>query len=292
MRWEHYGSEDAWRRMPLMLPNPALDDHRQASSQQSKSGGSTKEEAAAKAVVVPEDDEARLRKMATIARHLPAAAAVVEELDEDDEEVVAAVGEVGGEAKEGALEGIGETITEAVVEAAVEALVEAEGGSAAAAEGGAVEGDLGLRRGSLESSDSAWEEQWFFNEPCELVWRGGVVKGWLHLSAHSLFFEPEAAAAATAAATATPRGDAAAAAAAVESEAAQSQGGDGAPGGPQIWAVGELKRMERRRYLLVHCALELFVAASAVFFNMSNRRIHYLVMTPSYLVITPWSSSI
>ena len=60
---------------------------------------------------------------------------------------------------------------------------------------------LGARR--LEA-DSAWEEQWFFNEPCELVRRGGVAKGWLHLSAHSLFFEPDAAAA-SAAASATPR---------------------------------------------------------------------------------------
>ena len=261
VRWEHYGSEDAWRRMPLMLPNPALSDHREASSQQAKSGGSAKE-----------DEEARLRQVATIARqHAPAdeaAAAAEEEEELDEEEVLLAVGEVGGGAKGGAKGAVG-----AEAGGMAEAEVEGEAEIAALTEGGRTEGGLGSPRGSLEG-DSAWEEQWFFNEPCELVWRGGVVKGWLHLSAHSLFFEPEAAAAATAAATATPRGDAAAAAAAaaVESEAAQAQGGDGAPGGPQIWAVGELKRMERRRYLLVHCALELFVAASAVFFNMSNRR--------------------
>jgi hypothetical protein len=262
----------------LMLPNPALSDHREASSQQAKSGGTAKEDA----------DEARLRQVATIARqHAPAdeaAAAAGEEEELDEEEVLLAVGEVGGGAK-GAAKGA----AEAEAGGKVEAEAEEEAEIHALTEGGRTADGLGSPRGSLEG-DSAWEEQWFFNEPCELVWRGGVVKGWLHLSAHSLFFEPEAAAAlltltriatptlalalaltlaqnpspnpdqtaaaAAAAATATPRGDAAAAAAAaaaaVESEAAQARGGDGAPGGPQVWAVGELKRMERRRYLLVH----------------------------------------
>ena len=59
---------------------------------------------------------------------------------------------------------------------------------------------------------------------------------------------------------------------AAEPEGATAQGGDGAPGGPQIWAVADLKRMERRRYLLVHCALELFVSTSAIFFHMPTKR--------------------
>ena len=85
VRWEHYGSEDAWRRMPLMLPNPALSDHREASSQQAKSGGSAKE-----------DDEVRLRQVATIARqHAPADEAAAEEEEELVVVVVVVVRELG-----------------------------------------------------------------------------------------------------------------------------------------------------------------------------------------------------
>ena len=166
MRWEHYGSEDAWRRMPLLLPNPALSDHREASSQQAKSGGSAKE-----------DDEARLRQVATIARQhstLPAdEAAAAEEEDLDEEEVLLAAGEVGRGVKggtEGAVEeeAGGRAESEAEAEAEVPALTE----------GARAEGGLASARAALEA-DSAWEEQWFFNEPCELVWRGGVAKGWL-----------------------------------------------------------------------------------------------------------------
>ena len=43
--------------------------------------------------------------------------------------------------------------------------------------------------------------------------------------------------------------------------------------------MADLKRMERRRYLLVHCALELFVASSAVCFNIERTLTLILTLT-------------
>ena len=86
--------------------------------------------------------------------------------------------------------------------------------------------------------------------------RGGVQKGSLRLTRVALQFEADPPAAGTAAA------------AVEESPEVHAS---------QLWGVGELRQMQRRRYLLVHCAVELFVGASAVFFNLHTKKRAQLV---------------
>ena len=54
-------------------------------------------------------------------------------------------------------------------------------------------------------------------------------------------------------------------------------GGDGVAlpwaEGSRLWPVHGLRQMQRRRYLLMHTGLELFVEQSTVFFNLHNRKV-------------------
>ena len=83
-RFEHLEAEDIWRRRPLLVPNPAASDHREASEGQERSGGSKKQPSAAqKAVAVENVSSEELKKLS---RHRSTAAAVTAGDDDDDDD--------------------------------------------------------------------------------------------------------------------------------------------------------------------------------------------------------------
>ena len=64
--------------------------------------------------------------------------------------------------------------------------------------------------------------------------------------------------------------DGSAAAAAGPEQAGARDGAEGSY--TKTWLCAELKHMQRRRYLLMHTAVEVFVDASAVFLNVLSKR--------------------
>jgi hypothetical protein len=290
--WEHLESEDAWRRRPLLVPNPNGTDHRHASQIQQMSGGSKSAATASDdaadggeaagggggggggggngATHGGQSDEAgseaalgaRLKHMASLAKqasvgmardgsHGGGEGAGEEENDDDENDVAAA----GGDAERGGEDGGGE---------ADETLAETSMGSAASGGAGATSPSASH---AVLSVEEAWDESVLFHEEGELIWRGGVVRGVVALTRVALTFQ------AVAGTPPAPSGS-------EEPASSGERGGDGvgaavggvAVDGSRLWRVSDLRQLQKRRYLLMHTALEVFVGSSAVFLQLITKR--------------------
>ena len=309
--WEHLEIEESGpgRRRWLFAPNPNGSDHAAASAVQQASGGSmpwpkhngsngkgdeeggesTGEgaidgQAAGDGESSEQPLDVKLRRAASLARQasLPSshAAARREEGEEGEE------GEDEDEHEDDA-DPMREPRTPArslsgsSAEGRAASAGREQGGHGAGEAPGGVEGSSKMEpkvAGSGEGLEENWDYSMLYHGACKLVWRGGVVSGTVSLSRTTLAFDVE---------VSTDDGSAnAAGSGAVGLSLGGSEhsgrgglaGGMGAPGS-RVWAIPELRQMQRRRYLLMHTALELFIApaqsvASAVplFFQFHTKR--------------------
>ncbi|KAL1521639.1 hypothetical protein AB1Y20_021296 [Prymnesium parvum] len=254
--WEHLECEDIWRRRPLLTPNPNGTDHSKASMVQQQSGGSASLPAQVGVGVQGEaTDHAALRRVASLARHTGLGGAV------DDRG--GALDESGEEGDEFADAGSHAPTHEAglsMTTSASDAMLLGEADNAA----------VQVAQLDEVAQDSSLEEAMLVQLPCELIWRGGMIAGLtppheahvpspgiykslsltgtLCLSRASLQFEPDPSKQLSQGAVAADDGEA----------NAESR----------LWPVQELRQLQRRRYLLMHTAIEIFVSQSTIFFNL------------------------
>jgi len=245
--WEHLEVEDTGpgRRRPLVVPNPLGTDHKQASLTQQKSGGSRAWPISAPAADDPsstadgpegsvnEGSVAALRRVASMARQATGGSSIGKGGEEGEGEE--------GEADEESL-----SRTASIVAGAASAPASDTAAPLTAAAADAAADDT--ERASDETSDD-----WLFNGPCDLVWRGGVVVGIVTLTRTALTFEADP----------NKVGEAEGKASDAEVKVSEAVTGNPVAEGARTWMVAELKQMQRRRFLLTHTALEIFTAQPA-----------------------------
>ena len=270
--WEHLEVEEAWdaatlfqggRRRPLLVPNPAGSDHRDASAIQQQSGGSrpwlrgvpTADATTADGEGLDEGEGsvAALRRVASLARAASTGVGgsmgdgTEGEEDEEDDELPSPPPQTPGLAK---------------VESLLESSVAGERSSpmSPTGSGWVVGGEGG-------DGEEGWDASTLFQGSAELVWRGGVVPGVVMLSRTALKFEVAAvnANASTEESAMSGSGVGGGSSAPMGLVAEATGSGSGAPvvESSRMWAVTELRQMQKRRYLLTHTAIEIFTAQPA-----------------------------
>ncbi|EOD31745.1 hypothetical protein EMIHUDRAFT_231361 [Emiliania huxleyi CCMP1516] len=169
-RCELLECEDYWRRRVLQLPNSQLTDHAQASLVQQQSGGSAvRDGSVGDDARESEGSLAKLRQAAKLAKtvvRIASDGAVDDpQLGDEDEE------------------------DEAALDVGVADLGPRGGGSLRVSSGEAGGSPASPQRKSgqpaelpAEAAASSSSPAWLFDEPCELVWRGGIRQGALRAS--------------------------------------------------------------------------------------------------------------